>query len=89
MTPPDAHRDIEVCTPTCWCTPRDPVVYPGERFWTGPDRYRVILPVLSYEFQLGIYGYRPRTDPLDTRYPPGIHPGDVMMFIMMFIMMIS
>ena len=66
MTPPDAHRDVGVRTVMLVDTPR----ILGYRFWTGSERYRVILPVLSYEFQVGIRGYRLRTDPLDTRYPP-------------------
>ena len=81
MTPPDAHRDVGVRTMMLVDTPR----ILGYRFWTGPDRYRVILPVLSYEFQVGIHGTGPELTP----WIPGIHPGDVMMFIMMFIMMIS
>ena len=62
MTPPDAHHDVGVRTMMLVDTPR----ILRYRFWTGPDRYCVILPVLSYEFQLGIYGYRPGSDPGDT-----------------------
>ena len=64
MTPPDAHRDVGVRTVMLVDTPR----ILRYRFWTGSERYRVILPVLSYEFQLGIRGYRLRTAPWGTPF---------------------